>query len=745
MPQRPASQADFTFRVADRDVDEFLVTGFEGSEEIGRLFEFRVTLCSEEASVVFDELVGQPCTLEIKGASGSRFVNGIVRSFQRIGEGSSLTFYAAEIVPLVWMLTRRIKSRIFQEYNCSDMTIPGIIKKVLDDAGIPSDSYRFALQGEYETREYVVQYRESEMQFISRLMEEVGIFYFFEHSDEGHVLVLGDGPAVHAETPNDAEFVFRDPTGMAAAANQEFFHEVRDQQEIQIGAVTLDDYNFEQPKLELQTSATAEQFTSLEYSDAPGRYVDKAVGQRYAQVRLEEFQCQRHVQWLKGNVRALLPGFKFVLTEHPNEALNQEYLVTRLVHAATQPQSTQAEAPGTRTLRYEVNARTIPAEVPYRTPSSSAKSRIFGSQTAVVVGPVGEDLYTDKYGRVKVQYFWDREGQFDENSSRWTRVAQSAAGGGYGIMFLPRVGQEVVVTFLEGDPDQPVVTGCVYNSDQMPPYELPAGKTRSVIKSNTAQGGGGTNEIRFEDKKDGEQFLFHASRDMHTRVQKDRVTNVVANEHVTIGGDSLEAVGGSKHSTIGANLVEEIGANHGSTVGGSRVESVGGSLAQSVGANHILSVGSKLVIEAGAAISLSAGGSFITIGPAGITIQGTTVKINSGGAAETASKPTAEQIQKPDPADEVVAGRDTTYNKQAQEYEQLQAERMERQPASWVEIELTDDEGNPVPGETYEVALPDGTQRVGTLNEHGVAREEGIDPGNCEINFPRLDREGWRR
>jgi type VI secretion system secreted protein VgrG len=741
---RPASVADFTFRAADKTTEDLKVTGFTGTEEISRLFSFRVELCSDDADITFDEIVGKPCVLEIRAASGSRYVNGIVRRFVRTGEGTNLTHYAAEIVPVHWLLTKRHKSRIFQESSCADMTIPGIIQKVLEDAGIPSDNYRFALQGSYGTREYVVQYRESEMNFVSRLMEEEGIFFFFEHTADGHVMVIGDSPVAHTGTPNEEEFAYREQTGLVTAQEQEYVYGLRDGQEIQTGAVALTDYNFQQPRADLKAAATADQYAALEYSDYPGKYVEKSVGDRYATIRLEEFQCQKRVQQMEATVRALLPGFKFTLTDHPNEAHNREYLVTHLTHQARQPQSAEEEATG-KGIEYHVSVRTMPSDVSFRAPRITPRPVIQGTQTAIVVGPAGEDLYTDKYGRVKVQYFWDRQGQFNENSSRWTRVAQSAAGGGYGIMFLPRVGQEVVIAFLEGDPDKPLITGCVYNSDQMPPYELPGEKTKSCIKSNTAKGGGGTNEIRFEDKKNGEQFLVHASRDMHTRVQKDRITDIAGEEHVTVVGNSVESVAGAKHIAIGTDLVEQVGANHSLAVGGSYAHTIGGSASMAIGANLLLSVGSKILISAGSEITLKAGGSFIKIDGSGVTVQGSTVKINSGGSAGSVPKRDPEKPKKTKTADKVVPGRDVTYNKETEEYVQVETGEMEPQPKSWVEVELTDDEGNPMAGEFYEVITPNGDRRAGTLDQHGVAREDELDPGNCEINFPRLDREGWRR
>jgi type VI secretion system secreted protein VgrG len=778
-PVRPASVADFTFKVADKTTEDLKVTGFTGIEEISRLFSFTVTFCSDDAEIAFDDVVGKPCVLEIGAPSGSRFVNGIVRRFERTGEGSSLTYYAAEIVPVHWLLTRRHKSRIFQESNCSDMTVPGIIKKVFEDAGIPTDNYRLALQGSYDKREYVVQYRESEMDFISRLMEEEGIFFFFEHAVDGHVMVIGDSRVAHTEVPNAADFAFRDQTGLVSEEEQEYVYNIRDGQSIETGAVTLDDYNFQQPQVDLKASASVDTYTSLEYSDYPGEYVDKGVGDRWAGVRLEEFQCQRRVQRMDATVRVLLPGYKFNVIEHPTAALNRDYLVTRVSHSASQPQSAAEEAGGTKGIEYHAELRTIPADVPFRPPRITPRPIIHGSQTAVVVGPSGEEIYTDRYGRVKVQYFWDREGAYDENSSRWTRVSQGSAGGQYGIMFLPRVGQEVVVEFLEGDPDRPLVTGRVYNNDLMPPYSLPDEKTKSVIKTHSSKGGGGTNEIRFEDKKDSEQLLIQAQRQMDTNVKASHFHSVGGNYHLRVGwkdeGNLYELVHKDKHVHIKNNsntLIDmdesvEVKGKVSIQVGGTLSTSVGGDVVYKFDANHKHEVATtyalkamSIKLEADTGIELTCGGSSICITPGAIFITGgPLVNINSGSGPPVgpvmSSATGPEAVEDASAAEETQPGHDVTYGQAPDEYAALEVEEAPFTPVevppppppqelSWVEIEMVDEEGNPVAGEYYELTDSSGRVKKGTLNAQGRAHLT-VFPGECTLRFPNLDRDAWER
>ena len=751
---RPASVADFTFKVGDKTTVDLKVTGFEGTEGISRLFRFRITFCSSEPAVAFDEIVGKPCVLEIAGASGSRFVNGIVRRFERSGEGSSLTYYSAEIVPVHWLLTRRRKSRIFQEHNCSDMTIPGIIRKVFQDAGIPEDNYRFALQGSYDAREYVVQYRESEMNFIARLMEEEGIFFFFEHAVDGHKLVLGDSPVAHTATPNQAEFVYRDPTGLVAEGDQEYIYEIRDGQQIRIGAVRLDDHNYEQPQVDLMSTATADQYTSLEYNDYPGRYLDKSVGDRFASIRLEEFQCRRRIQRMGATVRALLPGYTFTLAEHPVAEMNRDYLVTRIKHTARQPQSLEAEASAERGAEYKAVVRSIPADVPYRPARTTPRPLIHGTQTAIVTGPSGEEIHTDKYGRVKVQFRWDHEGICDENSSRWIRVSQGSAGGQYGMMFLPRVGQEVVIDFLEGDPDKPIITGRVYNNDLMPPYTLPDEKTKSVIKTHSSKGGGGTNEIRFEDLKDSEQILIYAQKDLHVRVNNDRVENVDHNRHLTVKENKFELVKQKKHVEVKLDHNEKIGGDMSLEVAGAVSEEFTGNHSESTDGNLYLKAGQNAVIEAAMGLTLKVGSNFIKIDSTGIAIVGTMTKINSGGAAGSGTAGTVNAPEETIDADAATPGADVTYTAAPVEDEALEVEQGEFTPVeyeteekitSWVEIELVDEAGQPVPYELYELTYPDGKKRRGQLDLRGQAHIGLPEPITIDVSFPHLDADAWER
>lgn len=762
-----ASEADFTFKVGELSTEDLKVTGFTGTEGLSELFHFRVELCSSRRDVNFAEVVGKPCTLEIASSQGSRYVNGIVRRFARTREGSSLSHYAAEVVPVHWLLTRRYQSRIFQKHNCQDMTVPGIIQKVLTDAGIPQDNYRLALQRtSYPERDFVVQYRESDFDFISRLMEHEGIFYFFEHTAEGHKMVLGDSPVAHAANPLGAEWPYRDPNGLVE--EKEFVFSALDQQEIHVGAICLDDYNFTNPGMELRATVRADQYTNLEFSDYPGEYAAREHGSEYAQIRLEEFRASRHVVRFASVVRGLLPGYKFTLIEHPVEALNIEYLVTHVTHRARQPQSAEEEAGGQAGARHETDIRGIPATIPFRPPRRTRRPVILGTQTALVTGPSGEEIYTDDegYGRVKVQFHWDRDGQHNENSSCWIRVSQGWAGGNYGMVFLPRVGQEVIVSFLEGNPDRPIITGRVYNNDNMPPYELPAEKTKSTIKSRSSVGGGGFNEIRFEDKKDSEQIFIHGQKDLDIRIREVQKDWIGKDKHEIIGGTQAKSIGGDEGRTIGKDLSIVVKGKHSLDITGDSCHYATGNLAIATDADLYL-VGAKGALKAdsyveltapqvyieGREITLKAGGSFIKIDSGGVTIVGGEVKINSGGGPGSAqSVAIADCFDPAEPAEAATGdpGKDFTYQQEALAMDPLELaplhdeSQADETQTHWIGVRLYDDNGLPLAGERYNIVMPDGTHVArGVTNERGEVEVRGIDPGSCQITFPDLDGLTW--
>jgi type VI secretion system secreted protein VgrG len=749
-----ANTADFTFRIGSTDADELKVVGFSGHEQISRMYEFQIDLCSDD-EIELASVIGQPCRLAIAGSVERRFVHGIVRSFERTGEGRNAIYYRAEIVPVQWLLSKRHGCRIFQAHNCQDMTVPGIVQKVLEDAGIADDRFRFATHGSYEARDYVVQYREPESDFAARLLEDEGISYFFEHDADGYRMVFADGPTGHPTVAGiEGEAIdFREPAWLVDDKDRECIYGVRDRNNVQSGKVSLDDFNFRKPGLDLLSSANGSPFAALEFSDYPGGFDDKTDGGRYATLRNEGFACRTRVIEMVGGVRHLTAGCRFKLNNHPMEKMNGEYLVVSIRHQAVQPQGAEAEGASGERFDYQVQLEVIPADVPFRPAHVTPRPTVRGTQTAIVVGPEDEEIYTDKYGRVKCQFPWDREGQYDENSSCWIRVSQGMAGGGYGMMFLPRVGQEVIVDFLEGNPDKPIITGRVYNSDHMPAYSLPEEKSRSYIKTNSTKGGKGTNEICFQDLKGKEKLKLYAQRAMHMRSRGSTYQNVGHNHHLTVHKDKFELVKENKHSTVNLDHMETVKGNRYVTVEGD-VDEVYGQHRHWVQGQYGMFAEEHVVIGANSGITLQCQGNTLTLDSAGIWLNGKHVGLNSGGVPFVVDD--LEDWGAPDlPKNAAGAkpGHDTRYTPAGGDCPHAIDDddpcKGDHDPTddnvSWIEIEMVDELGRPWAGEAFEIDQPDGDTIRGTLDAKGRAHVGVRDPGTCQIRFPNLDADTWRR
>lgn len=748
-----ADTADFLFRIEGADNQQLRVAAFSGSEGLSQLYQFDVELVSDEPDLDFDAIVGKGCTLEWATETGPRYMNGIVRAFQRLHEGSSRTHYAAEIVPKHWLLTRRRSCRIFQAHNSPDMSVPGIVKKVLRDAGLPDSALRLALQGQYPPREFVVQYRESDMDFISRLLEDEGIFYFFEHTADGHVMVLGDSPIAHVPTAAKCDYPFRTLSGLLH--EREFIFAVRNRREVQTGKVSLDDFNFAKPPMDADmiASLAAAEGSGLEFHDYPGGYESKDRGQGYAQLRLQEFQCAREVLSMSCSVRSMKPGFTFELIEHPAQRLNREYVVVQVLHRGRQPQSGEEEAIAHNEVGYDAEIRTIPAGVPYRPPRVTPRPRVHGSQTALVVGPKSEEIYTDEFARVKVQFHWDREGAFDERSSCWIRVSQAWAGGEYGVMFLPRVGHEVIVDFLEGDPDKPIITGRVHNADLMPTFP-PDEKHLSGIWTQSTKGGDGCSALVFDDEKSKEMVFLHSQKDLELTAERDCAEHYGRNSETVIDDSRYELIRKRHQCEVKLDHDEKIGGNKSQIVRGSVSESFG-SHSESAGSYTLTTNKGEVVIESCSKITLKVGGNFVTIHGGGVDIVGSVVNINSGGSPGNGtggSFPEFEEVYAAEYAEP--PGYDKSYNKGGSgsdgasaraDQGAAQSTTDEEKQTTWIEIELVDECGQPWPNEPYEITEPDGTVHKGALDAQGQAHVAVKNPGECQISFPKLDLEAWRR
>ncbi|NTX53902.1 type VI secretion system tip protein VgrG [Myxococcus sp. CA039A] len=623
-----ANQAEFEFEAGSFTAAELAVLGFEAEETLSQPYTVEVALAVRPDLEVEEKLLlGKDARLTVMLGDGTaRFFQGVVARMTRWDEGSGpeRRRYRVTVVPRLWTLRHRRKSRIFQE-----LTVPQIVHKVLDEAKV---EHRLALTGTYPVRDYCVQYRESDLDFVSRLLEEEGIFYFFEHAESSHMMVLGDGASANPSMQGESKLVFRERSHMIAS--QEYVHELVARTEVQPGVVALRDYNFLRPAQMLGAEAEADDGeTALEIYDYPGRYEEPGPGRNLAQVRLEELRARTQTVTGASYSRRICPGHVFELAEHPDTAVNRKYLPISVRHTGHQSEAVSIDQSTLRSREgYRNEFLCQPADVPFRPSRVTPRPVIPGAQTARVVGPAGEEIHTDEHGRIKVQFHWDREGKANDKSSCWIRVSQAWAGPGWGALYLPRIGHEVVVEFLEGDPDRPLVTGSVYNGQNPPPIDLPGSKTQSTLRSSSSPGGDGSNELRFEDAAGSELVYLHAQKDFNVVVENDKTQEVRGNETLLVKKDRARVIEGNQalevkkddDSTISGNQSLAVTGNRSTTVAGNHTESVKGdqsigvsssqslsvslASAETVGLGKMLTVGGALAISVGAAFNELVGG-----------------------------------------------------------------------------------------------------------------------------------------
>jgi type VI secretion system secreted protein VgrG len=604
--------------------DVLLLQSFQGDEGVSRLFRFSLDMVSTEKTIDFNAIVGKRATIRLRvPKQPERYFNGVISRFSQGASGSGLTAYTAELVPWLWMLTLSSDCRVFQ-----NLSVPDIIEQVFRNRGF--SDFKKNLRGTYLPLEYCVQYRETDFNFVSRLMEQYGIFYYFEHDKSAHHLVMTDSTAGHQPCPGQAKASCQGAQDADVSRGEVTAFGA--EQEVRAGRYDLSDYNFETPAVNLAVNVNAVGPGSDSKNalfDYPGEYAKRDQGEALVRLRIEEEEAQRVVFAGQSACRAFRPGYGFSLTDHYRSDWNRSYYLLSVFHSATTGaygSSGQVVASG-----YTNSFSCLQASTPFRPPRSTARPVIEGVQTAMVVGKKGEEVWVDKHGRVKVQFHWDRKGKRDESSSCWVRVAQPWAGKRWGAVFLPRIGQEVIVEFIEGDPDRPMIIGSVYNGDQVPPYDLPAGQTRTTIKSNSSKGGGGSNELRFEDKKGAEQVYVHGQRDFDVVVEHDRHESVGNEQHLEVTSHRIEKIGGEQHLKIGADLVEDVGGSH----------------SEKAGQEIHLNAGMKIIIEAGTEITLKGPSGFVKIDPSGVWIQGPMVQINCGGAPGVAAPKVLKTPAKP--------------------------------------------------------------------------------------------------
>lgn len=612
-------------------------------EHIGRPFQIEVELSSEDGNLKFDDVVGNNATIRLEiGQKETRYFNGFVSRFVQDANQGGFAHYRATLVPWLWFLTRTSDCRIFQQKK-----VPDIIEAVFKGHGF--NDYKLSLSGSYEEREYCVQYRETDFNFVSRLMEQEGIYYFFEHEDGKHTLVLADAISAHKPFPGYEEVIFHELE--KGAEGREVVTDWVVEQEVQPVAYALNDFDFEKPKSSLRTIANVTRqhgAASFEIYDYPGEYVVSAEGDRLSQARLDELQTQHETLRGQASARGLAAGSTFKLKSHHRDDQNRDYLITGTsLHADA---GEYASGGGGDSKFFTCNFTAIDKQQQFRAARVTPKPIVQGPQTAMVVGPSGEEIHVDKYGRVKVQFHWDRYGKADENSSCWIRVAQGLAGKTWGAIYTPRIGQEVIVEFLEGDPDRPIITGRVYNAEAMPPYPLPDNATISTLKSNSSKGGQGFNEIRFEDKKGEEQIFIHGEKNQDVRIKNDSFEWIGNDRHLIVTNDQIEHVANNRSEIVDADHKEKIGKDRNLKVVGKEAKEVGDSLSLTVKAdvievfkaNHSEETtgdyylkADNIVIEGMTNVTIKVGGSSIAIAADGIALKTDgLVKIEAGATME---------------------------------------------------------------------------------------------------------------
>jgi type VI secretion system secreted protein VgrG len=601
---------DRAITVETRAGDALVVTHLAGFDEVSRGFAFTVGLAGPSLDVEPKDLLGKPLAIEAEAGDPKRWFHGIVTGFRLVKFEDRLAHYEAELRPWTWLMGLTCDCRIFQNQSVIEIA-EEIFKKY------PEASFEKRLQGSYAPREYCVQYDESDLDFVQRLLEHEGIFYFFEYAEDGHLMVLADAmsklaPAKGYET---VPFHVEDSPDRR---DRDFLSRWVATSSVRPAAFAHTDYNFETPGLSLIAQSAGEPgpagFAGEHYRQ-PGAHLDLDRGDAVAALRREELQAPHVRIRAGGTARGLFSGCRFKLANFPREDQNVEHLVLRADYRMVDPEYRVGMDMGGET--YRVDLVVAPTALPFRPDRLTAQPVMRGPQTATVVGPAGEEIFTDKYARVKVQFHWDRLGKKNEDSSCFIRVSQAWAGAGWGFIQIPRIGQEVIVDFIEGDPDRPIITGRVYNAGQMPPYAVPGSATQSGWKSNSSLGGGGFNELRFEDKKGAEQVYFQAEKDHQLLVkndraklvqhdQSDRIDNnakhsVGVNLDEDVGNDKTTKVGVDRQVDIGSNDTETVGKNRSLTVGVDETISIGSNSTETIGANHTQTVGAIQTITVGAA------------------------------------------------------------------------------------------------------------------------------------------------
>jgi type VI secretion system secreted protein VgrG len=679
MPAMPKYQDNRSVKVTTPfELNELVFARMTSIEQVSQPFHCEISLLSDSGDLDPDRILGKPLVVSLAttGEKPLRYFHGLVAEFEQVGYNERMHEYRAVTRPWFWFLTRMADCRIFQNQSA-----PEIFKEVCEKAGFKDLELKV---GSHPKREYCVQYRETDFNFLSRLLEHEGIFYYFEHSENKHVMVLTDDVG-NCQSLEDYDAVpFYPATTADALRVRDHLQSWSFQKSFQPGSFAARDYDFERPSpIPAGTASISRPYdvSAYEVYDYPAEADEATSGDseitssgvdRIAKLRVQELQVPQMLARGSGDAAGLAAGHVFKLTGHPRSSLEIQYLITSTSIDLSAP--AYHAGGGSGATEFSIALEGVDAREPYRPARLTPKPMIHGTQTAVVVGPKGEEIYTDQFGRVKVQFPWDRYGKLDDKSSCFVRVGQIWAGKSWGGIYIPRIGQEVIVSFLEGDPDRPIVIGSVYNGANKPPYTLPDNKTRSGIKSRSSLDGTADNfnELRFEDKKGSELVLLHAEKDQNIEVENDeshsvghdRTKSVKNNESSSIGKDRTESVGGNENITVSKDRTENVSGNESIEIGkdysqgidggrtlsvgkdetisvsGGRTDqvdkseqvSIGKDRSHSIGNNDTLSVGKKLAVDAGEEVEIVTGSASISMKQDGtITVKGNNITFSGDG------------------------------------------------------------------------------------------------------------------
>ncbi|MGQ8367233.1 type VI secretion system Vgr family protein [Glaciecola sp. 1036] len=597
-------------------------------EALGQPFTLEVEMVSNDESLNFTDILGKTLTVHLETEKHTRHINGVVTSFEQKENIKQNAAYVAVIRPWIYLLNLSKKCRIFQQKS-----YPEIIKTVFDELGF--SDYEDKLSQKYAKQDYVVQFGETDFDFISRIMQQEGIFYTFSHTKSKHSLILHDD---NARLQDIGKIPYFELVEQNKHLGVEGIKQWENKQQVKSGSFSLSSYDFELPNKNLQASTKdpkVKQLSHFERSEYQLGYNERKTGEHYSKVLMERENTSFSQTWFSGDIRTLESGVKFTLKDHMREDQNAQHLVTSIECVIRSDELFEQDELNQHSL-FEFSATAMPARLSFRPPVTIPSPIMRGPQTATVVGKNKEEIWTDKYGRIKVQFHWDQYTKGNENSSCWIRVAQSMAGKNWGSVYIPRVGQEVLVDFLQGDPNQPIVVACIYNGSNLPPYPLPQHSTMSGFRSRTTGNAGTFSEIRFEDKKGDEQLFIHAAKNQDISITQDCFETVGGDRHLTVKKNQHSKVHNNRFDSIDGDSTQKVGKDFNLSIEGKEAKEVGQSISLSVGSNGSydyagnLSINSdkdsylkakNICLEASSNITLKVGNSFIAIERGGISIS----------------------------------------------------------------------------------------------------------------------------